>query len=100
MWVQQLFLKTETLDFVEILSSFKWDDIVCTDSCHRNICWVKGCVECQSSFSRNNLKTVNDYKQKKWFHHETKTIHFIARHFIPFVEECFHITQYCLTGLE
>lgn len=71
MWIQQLFLKTETLDFVEILTSLKGDNIVCADSCHWIICWVTGCVKCQSSFSRRNLKAVHDYLTK-WLHLPTK----------------------------
>ena len=72
MWVQQLFLKAETLDFVEILSSLKRDNIVCADSSHWIICWVTGCVKCQSSFSRRNLKAVHAYLTN-WFHLTTKT---------------------------
>ena len=71
MWIQQLFLKTETLDFVEILTCLKGDNIVCADSCHWIICWVTGCVKCQSSFSRRNLKAVHDYLTK-WLHLTTK----------------------------
>jgi hypothetical protein len=67
MWIQQLFLKAETLDFVEILTSLKGDNIVCADSYHWLISWVTGCVKCQSSFSRRNLKPIHNYLTK-WLH--------------------------------
>lgn len=67
MWIQQLFLKAETLDFVEILTSLKGNNIVCADSCHWIISWVTRCVKCQSSFSRRNLKAIHDYLTK-WLH--------------------------------
>ena len=71
MWIQQLFLKAETLDFVEILASLKGDNIVCADSCHWIICWITGRVKCQSSFSRRNLKAIHDYLTN-WLHLTTK----------------------------
>lgn len=46
MWVQLLFLKTETLYLVEILASLKGDHVVCADASDRLVCWVQSCIEC------------------------------------------------------
>jgi hypothetical protein len=54
-WVETLFLKTKTLNLVEILPSLKGHNIVGADSIDGSRSPVCGSVESQSCFSKSNL---------------------------------------------
>jgi hypothetical protein len=59
MRIQSLLFKAETLNFIEILASFKMNPIVRAYAIsieqYCSICGIRVCVECESSPSQSNL---------------------------------------------
>ena len=53
--VQTLFFKAKTLNLVEVLSSFKRDYIVGTDSINWSVSSICGSIKCQCCFPKSNL---------------------------------------------
>ena len=62
MWVQSLLLKTEALDFVEVLPGFKRHHVIGRYACDGLVHRVEGGVESQGGFPRHNLEERNKKK--------------------------------------
>ena len=55
-WVEDLLLEAEALDFVEVLSGLERHHVVCGYPSHWIVGGVPGSVERQSCLPRNNLQ--------------------------------------------